>query len=86
MTSWARKAAAAAAGSRFRWVVDPLDGTTNFAHGLPTFAVSIGLEEAGVPVVGVVYDPMRDELFSARQGGGATLNGQPIRVSDDRSR
>ena len=67
--------------STFRWVVDPLDGTTNFAHGLPTFAVSIGLEDAQTPVVGVVFDPMRDELFSAYKGGGATLNGQPIHIS-----
>jgi myo-inositol-1(or 4)-monophosphatase len=71
----------ATAGSAYRWVVDPLDGTTNFAHGLPTFAVSIALEDAGVPVVGVVYDPMRDELFIARKGSGATLNGAPIQVS-----
>src|ERR671910_1909378 len=71
----------AAVGAAFRWVVDPLDGTTNFAHGLPTFAVSIALEDAGIPVVGVVYDPMRDELFAARRGGGATLNGAPIHVS-----
>jgi len=70
-----------ALGATYRWVVDPLDGTTNFAHGLPTFAVSIALEDAGDPVVGVVYDPMRDELFVARKGGGATLNGSPIRVS-----
>jgi myo-inositol-1(or 4)-monophosphatase len=69
------------AGAAFRWVVDPLDGTTNFTHGLPTFAVSIALEEAGLPVIGVVYDPMRDELFVARRGGGATLNGAPIHVS-----
>jgi myo-inositol-1(or 4)-monophosphatase len=71
----------AAVGAAFRWVVDPLDGTTNFAHGLPTFAVSIALEDAGIPVVGVVYDPMRDELFLARKGGGVTLNGAPIQVS-----
>jgi myo-inositol-1(or 4)-monophosphatase len=69
------------APSPFRWVVDPLDGTTNFAHGLPTFAVSIALEEEGTAIVGVVYDPMRDELFVACRGGGATLNGQPLRVS-----
>jgi myo-inositol-1(or 4)-monophosphatase len=68
-------------GATYRWVVDPLDGTTNFAHGLPTFAVSIALEDAGVAVVGVVYDPMRDELFVARKGSGATLNGTPIVVS-----
>jgi myo-inositol-1(or 4)-monophosphatase len=71
----------AASGSAYRWVVDPLDGTTNFAHGLATFAVSIALEDAGVPVIGVVYDPMRDELFVARKGAGATLNGAPIHVS-----
>ena len=71
----------ATSGSAYRWVVDPLDGTTNFAHGLPTFAVSIALEDAGVPVIGVVYDPMRDELFVARKGTGATLNGAPIQVS-----
>lgn len=71
----------ASADSRYRWLVDPLDGTTNFAHGLPTFAVSIALEEAGTPVVGVVYDPMRDELFVARRGAGATRNDAPVRVS-----
>jgi myo-inositol-1(or 4)-monophosphatase len=71
----------ASAPSPFRWVVDPLDGTTNFTHGLPTFAVSIGLEENGVPLIGVVYDPMRDEMFAGRRGGGATLNNQPIRAS-----
>ena len=71
----------ATSGGTYRWVVDPLDGTTNFAHGLPTFAVSIALEDAGVPAVGVVHDPMRDELFVARRGAGATLNGTPILVS-----
>jgi myo-inositol-1(or 4)-monophosphatase len=67
--------------SRYRWVIDPLDGTTNFAHGLPTFAVSIALEEEGHPIIGVVYDPMRDELFVSYRGGGATLNGESIHVS-----
>ena len=67
--------------SSFRWVIDPLDGTTNFTHGLPTFAVSIGLEQHGQPVVGVVYDPMREELFVAQRGNGATLNGRRIQVS-----
>lgn len=67
--------------SDYGWVVDPLDGTTNFAHGYPHFAVSIGLEFRGEPVVGVIYDPMRDEMFFAIKGEGATLNGQPIRVS-----
>lgn len=67
--------------SPLRWVIDPLDGTTNFAHNLPTFAVSIGLENAGAPLLGAVYDPMRDEMFAAARGRGATLNGAPIRVS-----
>jgi myo-inositol-1(or 4)-monophosphatase len=71
----------ASSESHLRWVVDPLDGTTNFAHGLPTFAVSIALEDDGVPIVGVIYDPMRDELFVARRGAGATRNGEPIHVS-----
>ncbi|MGH2615707.1 MAG: inositol monophosphatase family protein [Thermomicrobiales bacterium] len=71
----------ASGASPFRWVVDPLDGTTNFAHGLPTFAVSIALEELGEPVIGVVYDPMRDELFASKRGHGATLNGVPIHIS-----
>ena len=63
------------------WLIDPLDGTTNYAHGLPTFAVSIALEQDGVLQLGVVYDPMRDELFVAELGGGATLNGASLRVS-----
>ena len=69
------------AAAPYCWLIDPLDGTTNYAHGFPHFAVSIGLEQAGVPIIGVVYDPMRDELFAAERGKGATLNGQPIRVS-----
>jgi len=67
--------------SEFRWVIDPLDGTTNFAHRLPVFTVSIGLEFQGRPVVGVVYDPMRDELFQGAEGEGACLNRKRIRVS-----
>ena len=63
------------------WVVDPLDGTTNFVHGLPTYCVSICLSVDGQAQVGVIYDPERDELFSARQGEGAFLGDQPIRVS-----
>jgi myo-inositol-1(or 4)-monophosphatase len=69
-------------GSEYCWYVDPLDGTTNFAHGFPVYNVSIGLEKGGELVVGVVYDPTRDELFSAERGGGAYLNGERIRVSD----
>lgn len=67
--------------SECRWVIDPLDGTTNFAHGFPVFSVSAGLECAGRMALGFVYDPMRDEMFRARAGGGAFLNGAPIRVS-----
>jgi myo-inositol-1(or 4)-monophosphatase len=67
--------------SEYRWIVDPLDGTTNYAHGYPVFCVSIGLEHKGEMVLGVVYDPMREELFAAERGGGATLNNKSIRVS-----
>ncbi len=66
----------------YRWIIDPLDGTTNYAHGLPIFAVSIALERAGEVACGVVYDPMRQELYAAERGAGASLNGQPIQVSD----
>jgi myo-inositol-1(or 4)-monophosphatase len=72
---------AAAGRSDRRWIVDPLDGTTNYAHGLPIFAVSIALQVAGRLVLGVVYDPTRDEMFVAEHGGGATLNDTPIHVS-----
>ncbi len=68
-------------GSGFTWIVDPLDGTTNYAHGYPCFSVSIALEQEGEIIAGVVYDPMRDELFSAGKGQGACLNGKPIHVS-----
>ena len=68
-------------GSEFRWYIDPLDGTTNFAHGFPVFCVSIALEHEGRRIAGVLYDPTRDELFAAEKGGGATLNGRPIHVS-----
>jgi myo-inositol-1(or 4)-monophosphatase len=67
--------------SDYLWIIDPLDGTTNYAHGYPSFSVSIGLEFSGDIIIGVVYDPMRDELFSAARGQGAFLNGQPIAVS-----
>lgn len=68
--------------SDVRWIVDPLDGTTNYVHGFPYYAVSIGVEVAGELVVGVVYDPTRNDLFSAAKGQGAKLNGHLIRVSD----
>jgi myo-inositol-1(or 4)-monophosphatase len=67
--------------SRYKWVIDPLDGTTNFAHGFPAYCVSIGVEYDGRGVMGVVYDPTRDELFTAQIGHGAYLNGIPISVS-----
>ena len=68
--------------SSHRWIVDPLDGTTNYAHGMPFFAVSIALEIEGVVALGVVYDPNRDECFTVRRGLGAFLNGVPLRVSE----
>ncbi|MDA1190412.1 MAG: inositol monophosphatase family protein [Candidatus Poribacteria bacterium] len=64
------------------WVVDPLDGTVNFATGSPIFAVSIGLLMDGSPVVGVIFDPLRNQMFTATLGGGATRNGVPMRVSE----
>src|SRR6266403_1604479 len=69
------------AASEFRWHVDPLDGTTNFAHGYPCFCVSIGLLEDGEPIVGVVFNPVSGEMFSAVRGEGATINGKKISVS-----
>ncbi len=68
--------------AEYCWIIDPLDGTTNFAHGMPCYAVSIGVEHKGVIVAGVVYDPSRDEMFAAERGAGATLNGNKIRVSE----
>jgi myo-inositol-1(or 4)-monophosphatase len=67
-----------------RWIVDPLDGTTNFLHGLPHFCISIGLERAGEIVAGVIFDPLKDELFWAEKGAGAYLNDRRIRVSSRR--
>ena len=67
--------------SEYQWLIDPLDGTTNFAHGIPIFSVSIGLLRNNLPVVGVVYDPFRNEMFSAESECGATLNNHPIHVS-----
>lgn len=65
----------------FTWLVDPLDGTTNYAHGYPVSSVSIALVHNGQPALGVVYDPWRDELFTAERGGGAFCNGRRLRVS-----
>ena len=67
--------------SPYCWYIDPLDGTTNFAHTHPHFAVSIALTYESQPIIGVVYDPVRNEIFSASRRGGAFLNGNPIRVS-----
>jgi myo-inositol-1(or 4)-monophosphatase len=68
--------------SEYRWFVDPLDGTTNFAHAFPVFNVTLGLERAGEPVAGVVYDPIRQEMFTAERGAGAYLNNRRIKVSN----
>jgi myo-inositol-1(or 4)-monophosphatase len=69
------------AGGEYKWYVDPLDGTTNFAHGYPVFCVSLGVEHHGALHAGVLFDPTRNELFAAEKGSGATLNGKPISVS-----
>lgn len=71
-------------GAAWRWIVDPLDGTTNFAHGYPRFCVSIGVEHEGRREVGVVFDPLLEELYHATQGNGAYRNDRPIRVSSER--
>ena len=68
-------------GADYKWYIDPLDGTTNFAHGFPVFCVSIGLEHKGKRIAGVLFDPTRNELFAAEKGSGATLNGERIEVS-----
>ncbi|HTH51199.1 MAG TPA: inositol monophosphatase family protein, partial [Pyrinomonadaceae bacterium] len=68
--------------SEWKWIIDPLDGTTNFAHGYPCFAVTIACERNGEIIVGVTHDPTRNETFAAERGKGATLNNKPIRVSD----
>jgi myo-inositol-1(or 4)-monophosphatase len=70
-----------AKAGEYRWIVDPIDGTTNFAHSFPLFAISMALARGNVPVAGVVYDPLHDEMFAAEQGQGATLNGRPMHVS-----
>jgi len=77
----AEESGAHAGASRVRWIVDPLDGTTNFSHNYPFFSVSIGVEVDGRLAAGVVYDPVRNEMFAAAHGHGATLNDTPIHVS-----
>jgi len=69
------------APSPYLWIIDPLDGTTNFTHGYPAYCVSIGLEHNGRCILGVIFDPSRDELFTATENQGAWLNGQPLHVS-----
>lgn len=75
-------ASGAAEGAEDVWYIDPLDGTTNFAHGHPHFAISLALVRRRQPLFGLVVDPLRGETFTARAGAGASLNGEPIRVSD----
>ena len=65
----------------FKWIIDPIDGTANFLHGIPHFAISIGLEHDGEIICGIVYDPIKDEMFVAEKGNGSYLNNQRIRVS-----
>ena len=77
----AGEAVVMASGNSWKWIIDPLDGTTNYAHGYPCFCVTIALEHDGEIVIGVTYDPTRNELFAAEKAQGATLNGKPIRVS-----
>jgi len=69
--------------SPYKWIIDPLDGTTNYAHGYPCFCVSIAIEYEGEIVCGIIYDPVREELFAAQKGKGSHLNGTPIKVSDE---
>ncbi|BCJ86723.1 inositol monophosphatase family protein [Effusibacillus dendaii] len=69
--------------AEYLWIVDPIDGTTNFVHGFPVCTVSIALVHKEEVIAGVIYDPFRDEMFSAKRNGGATLNGEPIAVSDE---
>jgi myo-inositol-1(or 4)-monophosphatase len=69
-------------GTTWKWIIDPLDGTTNYAHGYPCFCVTLALEHAGEIVLGVTFDPTRNELFAAERGCGASLNNKPIRVSE----
>jgi myo-inositol-1(or 4)-monophosphatase len=77
----AEESGASSAAADTRWIIDPLDGTTNFLHGVPIFSVTIGIEHRGEIVAGVVYDPNLDEMFSAEKGSGAFLNGKRITVS-----
>jgi myo-inositol-1(or 4)-monophosphatase len=79
---WAEEGGGSRSGAERVWIVDPLDGTTNYAHEYPVFSVSIGLHVGGRPAVGVVHNPLLDDTYSARRGGGAMLNGLQRRVSE----
>jgi myo-inositol-1(or 4)-monophosphatase len=78
----AEESGGAVAESGYTWLIDPLDGTNNYAHGFPVFSVSLGLLKDGALLLGVIYDPSRDELFSAERGQGARCNGRRIQVSN----
>jgi myo-inositol-1(or 4)-monophosphatase len=77
----AEESPAQKADAKIRWIIDPLDGTTNYAHGFPVFCVSIALEEKGVIISGVIFDPLRNDMFVAERGSGAHLNGARLHVS-----
>jgi myo-inositol-1(or 4)-monophosphatase len=81
-TVMAEEGSPEAEAADYRWIVDPLDGTTNFIHGVPVFAVSVALEDPEGLVAGAIHDPIRDETFHAHRGGGARMNGEPIRCSE----
>lgn len=81
-TVMAEEGSPEAPDSDYRWIVDPLDGTTNFIHGVPVFAVSVALEDRQGLLAGAIYDPLREETFHAHRSGGARLNGRPIRCSE----
>jgi myo-inositol-1(or 4)-monophosphatase len=78
----AEESGATQSGASIKWIIDPVDGTTNFAHGYPFYCVSIAVEENGEVLCGAVYDPVRDEMFSAGRGQGATCNGEVLQVSN----
>ncbi|WP_409966472.1 Inositol-1-monophosphatase [Mycovorax composti] len=69
--------------SEYKWIIDPIDGTINFAHGIPINCISVAVEKSGEMILGMVYNPHMNELFFAERGGGATLNGKPIKVSSE---
>lgn len=78
------EALAQAKDAEYLWIIDPVDGTTNFVHGFPFFCVSIALAYKGEVIIGVIYDPIRDEMFVAEKGKGAYMHGNPTRVSDEK--